>query len=205
MVIWNDDSILPQYDTVSHPGRSESSATLLPKPHIPEDPNPQLHCCQNLKTHFLENSGSPNSADEGSSLLGSDALPLFEYFATFLSAYWYERFHLLLCFPFTSRPKPSNILESTVGQRDIQVIKLSTLSSTFYSECYSVWYQLESHSSQFYEGLAPNRYPTKIGSGNQMSRIFLNHKTPPFLTMHTNILTQPRYEETGAGRPSTGH
>jgi hypothetical protein len=131
---------------------------------------------------------------------------LFEYNRNVcLSTDGYVRFHLLLCFPFTSRSTPSNILESTVGQRDIQVFKLSTISCTFYSGCYPVWYQLESHLSPFYKGLTPTPYPIKFGSGNQMSRIFLNHKTPPFLTMHMNIFTHPRYEETGVGRPSTGH
>ena len=54
---------------------------------IPEDLNPQLHCSQNLKTHFLknlilrQNSSSPSSAVEDTSLLGSDAVPLFQYFA----------------------------------------------------------------------------------------------------------------------------
>jgi hypothetical protein len=56
--------------------------------HIPEDLNLELHCCQNIKTHFLknltlrQNSSSPSSAVEDSSLLGSDAVPLSEYFVT---------------------------------------------------------------------------------------------------------------------------
>jgi hypothetical protein len=116
-------------------------------------------------------------------------VPLFEYFATsvcLLTDMCASIFFSATC----------NILESTVGQRDIQVFKLSTISCTFYSECYSIWYHLESHSSPSYKGLTPTPYPTKFGSGNQMYRIFVNHKTPLLLTMHMKILTRPRYEET---------
>jgi hypothetical protein len=113
---WYDDSILPLYDTVSHPWRTESSATLLPQPQnsLLKEFKFSQQCRWRLKPSRIRRRAT-----------------VLVFRNVCLSTDRYVRFHLLLCFSFTSRPTPSNILDSTVGQRDIQVFKLSIISCTF--------------------------------------------------------------------------
>jgi hypothetical protein len=142
--------------------------------HIPEDLNPQLHCSQNLKTHFLKNLILRQNSSSPSSALKIQAFYVTMPCHYFCISQWLS-VHLLrdMCASifFSVSPSPPAVSQATSlkGLWD-NVTSKSSCSLQLPAVFFYNWD--ESHSSQFYEGLTPTPYPTKFCSGNQMSQIF---------------------------------